>query len=58
MIKRKIQIIYKLILIYKGGGAMNCPDYTINKKYPLMVEQNEMVDFAIKRPYAIISGQT
>ncbi len=34
------------------------PDYTLSKDYPLMVEQNEMIDFAIKRPYAIISGQT
>lgn len=34
------------------------PDYTLSKEYPLMVEQNEMIDFAIKRPYAIISGQT
>ena len=33
-------------------------DYTLNKEFPLMVEQNEMIDFAIKRPYAIISGQT
>lgn len=37
---------------------MNCPDYTLSKKFPLMKEQNEMIDFAIRRPYAVISGQT
>lgn len=37
---------------------MTCPDYTLSKEFPLMLEQNEMIDFAIKRPYAIISGQT
>lgn len=34
------------------------PDYTLSKEFPLMKEQNEMIDFAIKRPYAVISGQT
>ena len=37
---------------------MRCPDYTLAKDFPLMQEQNEMIDFAIKRPYAVISGQT
>ena len=37
---------------------MSCPDYTLVKEFPLMQEQNEMIDFAIKRPYAVISGQT
>ena len=37
---------------------MNCPDYTLTKYFPLMQEQNEMIDFAIRRPYAVISGQT
>ena len=34
------------------------PDYTLNREFPLKVEQNEMIDFAIRRPYAVISGQT
>lgn len=34
------------------------PDYTLSKDFPLMQEQNEMIDFAIRRPYAVISGQT
>ena len=34
------------------------PDYTLAKSFPLIVEQNEMIDFAIKRPYAVVSGQT
>lgn len=34
------------------------PDYTLSKEYPLKQEQNEMIDFAIRRPYAVISGQT
>jgi SNF2 family DNA or RNA helicase len=37
---------------------MDCPDYTLAKDFPLKQEQNEMIDFAIKRPYAVISGQT
>lgn len=37
---------------------MNCPDYTLSKEFPLKDEQNEMIDFAIRRPYAVISGQT
>ena len=37
---------------------MNCPDYSLSKEFPLKIEQNEMIDFAIKRPYAVISGQT
>lgn len=35
-----------------------CPDYTLSKEFPLKQEQNEMIDFAIRRPYAVISGQT
>ena len=35
-----------------------CPDYTLSKEFPLKIEQNEMIDFAIRRPYAVISGQT
>lgn len=34
------------------------PDYTLSKSFPLKQEQNEMIDFAIRRPYAVISGQT
>ena len=34
------------------------PDYTLSKEFPLKQEQNEMIDFAIRRPYAVISGQT
>jgi len=34
------------------------PDYTLSKEFPLKQEQNEMIDFAIKKPYAVISGQT
>lgn len=34
------------------------PDYTLAKDFPLKLEQNEMIDFAIRRPYAVISGQT
>lgn len=37
---------------------MNCPDYTLVKDFPLMQEQNEMIDFAIRRTEAVISGQT
>ena len=37
---------------------MSCPDYTLSKEFPLKDEQNEMIDFAIRRPYAVISGQT
>lgn len=37
---------------------MFCPDYTLAKDFPLKQEQNEMIDFAIKRFYAVISGQT
>ena len=33
-------------------------DYTLVKDYPLMQEQNEMIDFAIRRTEAVISGQT
>ncbi|MBO7615097.1 MAG: DEAD/DEAH box helicase family protein [Bacilli bacterium] len=33
-------------------------DYTLARDFPLKQEQNEMIDFAIKRPYAVISGQT
>lgn len=33
-------------------------DYTLSKDFPLKQEQNEMIDFAIRRPYAVISGQT
>ena len=33
-------------------------DYTLSKEFPLKQEQNEMIDFAIRRPYAVISGQT
>ena len=34
------------------------PDYTLSKDFLLKQEQNEMIDFAIRRPYAVISGQT
>ena len=37
---------------------MSCHDYTLSKEFPLKLEQNEMIDFAIRRPYAVISGQT
>lgn len=33
-------------------------DYTLSKEFPLKQEQNEMIDFAIRKPYAVISGQT
>jgi len=33
-------------------------DYTLIKEFPLMKEQNEMIDFAIRRKEAVISGQT
>ena len=33
-------------------------DYTLVKDFPLMKEQNEMIDFAIRRKEAVISGQT
>ena len=33
-------------------------DYTINKTYPLSVDQNEAVDFMISRPYCINACQT
>lgn len=42
----------------KGGGKMKCSDYTLVKEFPLMQEQNEMIDFAIRRTEAVISGQT
>lgn len=35
-----------------------CPDYTLAKDFPLSKEQNEMIDFGIRRPQAVLSGQT
>ena len=49
---------YGKTIFKKGGGYMSCPDYTLSKEFPLKLEQNEMIDFAIRRPYAVISGQT
>ena len=33
-------------------------DYTINKKYPLSDDQNEIVEFLLQRPYACNAAQT
>ena len=34
-----------------------CPDYTLAKEWPLTQEQNELIDFGIKRAQAVLSGQ-
>lgn len=33
-------------------------DYTINKKFPLSAEQNEVVEFLLQRKYAVNGCQT
>lgn len=33
-------------------------DYTINKKFPLSEDQNEIIEFLLKRPYACNAAQT
>ena len=35
----------------------NCPDYTLAKEWPLTQDQNELIDFGIKRANAVLSGQ-
>ena len=34
-----------------------CQDYTIAKDWPLTQEQNELIEFGIKRSQAVLSGQ-
>lgn len=34
-----------------------CPDYTLAKQWPLTQEQNELINFGIKRSCAVLSGQ-
>ena len=34
-----------------------CPDYTLAKDWPLTQEQNELIDFGIRRSQAVLSGQ-
>ena len=52
------EVEYGKTIFKKGGGYMSCPHYTLSKEFPLKLEQNEMIDFAIRRPNAVISGQT
>lgn len=33
-------------------------DYTINKRFPLSDDQNEIVDFLLKRKHAVNAAQT
>lgn len=33
-------------------------DFTLNKKYPLSVEQNEVIEFLLQRKYAVNGCQT
>lgn len=37
---------------------MNVLDYTIAKEFPLTNEQNEIIDYLLKRPQAICAAQT
>lgn len=37
--------------------ARECPDYTLAKDWPLTQEQNELIDFGIRRSQAVLSGQ-
>ena len=34
-----------------------CRDYTLAKEWPLTQEQNELIDFGIRRANAVLSGQ-
>lgn len=37
---------------------MNVLDYTVAKEFPLTVEQNEIIDFLLKRSHAVCAAQT
>ena len=34
------------------------PNYTLRKDWPLIDDQNEIIDFMIKRPKAVCAAQT
>ena len=36
----------------------NIPDYTLRKEWPLTKEQNEIVDFMIRRTKCVCAAQT
>lgn len=37
---------------------MNVLNYTIAKEFPLTTEQNEIIDYMLKRPSCICAAQT
>lgn len=37
---------------------MNVLDYTIAKEFPLTDEQNEIIEFMLKKPQAVCAAQT
>ena len=34
-----------------------CQDYTLAKEWPLTQDQNDLIDFGIRRANAVLSGQ-